>query len=139
MTVAVIGDHTAAILTALQAAGINAGNATSKGLNLPHAVIYTIAGGRATGELGGINANAELLYQATCTGRTAAEAEFVEKEVITALLAGLTVTNRRITHVRLEQWGGMNRDDDAIFDEDAQEFRPLWFTTPRFRLFSVPA
>jgi hypothetical protein len=128
--VASLVTHTAAVIAALQAAGVAVGDGSGKGLSPPFAVVYPIPGGGTSGTLGKRNEDAELVYQVTCVGRVRPEAEWIVDKVM-ALLNGFNVAGRSILLVSLDSHGGIRRDDDVT--------PPLFYATPRFRVLSVPA
>lgn len=82
------------------------------------------------GNLGDAFTDAELIYQVTVVGRTAAGVRWLVDQIEPALL-GVTVADRAVTMVRPEDDSGVRPD----FDTDP----PVLIATPRFRLYTVPA
>jgi hypothetical protein len=126
--------HIGAVISALQAEGLNVGDATGKGLALPFCVTYDISNS-IDGTLGKPYDDSEFVVQVTCVGRKPQEARWVEDKVISRLTLGLTVSGRSIPHVFCEPGtGGIRRDDDP--SPAGVHEGPLWYCTPRFRFRS---
>lgn len=124
-------EHTTAVITRLQALGLAVGDAQAPSATAPpYVVVYPITGGRSSGVLGAPDDIAELVYQVTCVGTTRLQAQWLEDKAM-GLLAGFTVTGRKVARVDVENYGGVFRDDTKA--------PPLYSTTPRFRLYSTPA
>lgn len=130
MTVAVIRDHTDAVIAALEATGLTVGDADANGLTAPYAVVYQIPGGRMYGSLDAPFDDAELVYQVTCVGTTREQAEWVTDKAM-ALLNGFSVTGRSVALVMPEGGPGIRRDDDVQ--------PPMYYSTPRFTIKTTPS
>lgn len=128
--VASLRTHTDAVIAALEGFGLTVGDASGEGLTSPFCVVYPIPGGATNGSLEDPNADAELIYQSTCVGKSREQAEWVADKTL-LLLSGFSVTGRVVTQIELEDFGGVSRDDDVQ--------PPLWYGTPRFRVYSTPA
>lgn len=134
-------DHTTAVIAALTAAGITTGrgirneqpDGSTAALSPPCAVVHPIPGGRRYGTLDDWTVHADLVYQVTCVGLTASQAEWV-RDQSEVLLDGVTVSGRLIDVVRVDFGSdGVARDDDIGAPN-------LYFTCmPRYRLYSTPA
>lgn len=129
MSIALPEPHSLAIVDALEGFGLNAGNGTGKGLDLPHAVTYLISNS-TSGTLGDLNSDSEFVYQVTCTGRKAGEAEWIYGKAL-GLLDGFVVAGRLIIPFYEDGTGFLERDDDVT--------PPLFTCKPRFRFLSVPS
>ena len=128
MATPTIREHTDAVVAALEAAGLTVGNASGHGLTPPYVVVYRISGTR-DGEAAAPEDRAELIYQLTCVGAMAEAAEYVQDEAEMALRS-LTVAGRSV-RVYVESDGPVSRDDDLS--------PPLFYSTPRYRLWTTPA
>ena len=123
-----IREHTDAILDALGDAGITAGDGTGEGLALPYVVVYRVGGSR-DGEAAAPEDRAELIYQLTCVGAIRKQAEWLQDEAEGALRS-MSVAGRAV-EVRLDSDGSVSRDDDLS--------PPLFYATPRYRIWTTPA
>lgn len=131
MSLPVIREHTDGVIAALQGFGVTTGDAQAPtGASEKYAVVYAIPGGNAYGTLGARHDDAELIYQVTCVGKDRKQAEWVADKAM-GLLAGFAVTGRSVPVVELESAPGIQRDDTKS--------PPLFYSTPRFRLFTTPA
>lgn len=131
MSLPVLRVHTDAVIARLQALGLMVGDAEAPaGSPQKYAVVYPIAGGSSSGVLGAPDDNAELVVQVTCVGVSREQAEWVQDKAM-GLLTGFSVTGRKIARVDVENYGGVVRDDDKS--------PPLFYSFPRFRLYSTPA
>lgn len=126
----VIRKHHDAVITALQAAGLTIGDAEAPAGDPPYGVVYQIPSGQFDGSLADPNADAELVYQVTCVGETREQAQWVVDKAM-ALLNGFEITGRSIARVSLDAAPGVIRDDDLD--------PPLFYATPRFRVFTTSA
>lgn len=98
----------------------------------PYVVLYPITGGTTTGVLADLDADAELVYQATCVGTSVEQAQWLENKVLQILgTGGVTITGRIVNRVRLDGFGGIVRDDTTS--------PPLYTAVPRFRVLSTPS
>lgn len=131
-----IREHTDAVIEALSDQGLTVGDGegkdvgTSASLSPPYCVVYRIPGGQTSGTLENPDENITLVYQVTCIGDSRQAAEWVEDKAM-ALLSGLIVSGRKVARVSLDMYGGVLRDDDLPGP-------PLFYSTPRFRVLSVP-
>lgn len=131
MSLPIIREHTAAVIAALQGFGLSVGDAQAPaGVSEKYAVVFPIAGGDSYGTLAARNDDAELIYQVTCVGETREQAEWVADKAM-GLLAGFAVSGRSVPVVALESMPGIQRDD--------AKSPPLYYATPRFRVFSTPS
>ena len=120
--------HTDAVIAALEADGLTVGDATGEGLAAPYVVVYRISGTR-DGEAAAPEDRAELVFQLTCVGTGRQQAEWVQDKAETALRS-ITVAGRSV-RVWVDTDGAVSRDDDVS--------PPLWYSTPRYRLWTTPA
>jgi hypothetical protein len=137
MAVASLRRHTDAVIDKLEAAGLRVGNAEGKdasgndlsdNMTTGYAVVFRISG-RMSGTLGALHDDADLVFQVTCVGKTAEQADWVVDKAMT-LLSGVTITGRYIIPF-IDEAGSVRRDDSGP--------DTLFYATPRFRLVSVPA
>lgn len=104
---------------------------------LSYVVVFPLPGGTRFGTLDDHEADATLLYQATCVGAARQACERVldrcsaamTREGLNAHLAG-----RRITLVRHDFGSAQVRRDD----EPEPGAPRLWYATPRWRLWTTP-
>lgn len=131
--------HDLAVVDALETTGKPVGFAQAPvgALNasgLPVAdyyVVYPIGGGRRDGSLDDPYADGEFVYQITIVGRLPDGVRYLAGLIEPALL-GVTVTGRGIAQVVPE-------DLEGVFaDRDVGPPHP-YYSTPRYRLLSVPA
>lgn len=131
MTVPSLRSHTDAFIAALEAIGLEVGDATAP-VPRPekYVVVHTIPGGRISGTLENPHEDAEIVYQATCVGSTRRQAQWVTDKAM-QILNGFLVDGRAITFV----------DIDGVPDvrQDTTLTPPLYYSTPRFRVRSSPA
>lgn len=101
-----------------------------------HVVVYSLAGGVRYGPLTDHEADATLVYQVSATGATAAQAEILVDRVGRAMagLAGVVVGGMKISLVRHDFGTAQVRRDD-----EGEHETPLWYGTPRYRLWTTPA
>lgn len=131
MTLPIVREHTDAVIAALQATGLTVGDSQAPAGAPPYGVVYPISGGDSYGTLGDRNGDAELVYQVTCVGSSRKQAEWVADKAL-GLLAGFAApTGRSVPLVALESMPGIQRDDEKS--------PPLFYATPRFRVFSTPS
>jgi hypothetical protein len=128
--VPVLRTHTAAVITRLQALGVTVGDAQAPNMAPPYVVVYQIAGGDTYGPLGAQNDDAELIYQVTCVGTSREQAQWLVDKTL-GLLSGISVSGRSLPLVTVEMVPGIQRDDKVS--------PPVFWATPRFRLFSTPS
>ncbi|MDX1407623.1 MAG: hypothetical protein R3330_05800 [Saprospiraceae bacterium] len=138
-TTVLLDDHTAALLTALSAAGFDIGdgqaprNADKSEIDPPYAVLYPIPGGRFDGPISDSQADVVLQYQITSVGRTRQQAQ-VTLDVCRDLMkvANVTITGRRVRDLKhLTPHSGVMRDDDLP--------NPLFYGYDRYELDTTPA
>lgn len=123
--------HTDALIAALQAMGLEVGDAVAPDDTPPYVVVYAIPGGTASGTLARPDDDAELVYQVTCVGLTRQQAEWLADKALTLLETPLSVSGRSIARVALDLHAGVSRDDSRT--------PPYFVAMPRFRLYSTPA
>jgi hypothetical protein len=136
--------HTAAVLAALTDTGVPVGDAqapTGAGWQgapggsqfVPYMVVYPLEGGITRGPVSDPGADIEWPWQVTCVGASRQQAERVCDVAIAALTTvTLTVAGRRqMQPVNLDMRGGVRRDDQIT--------PPLFYATPRFRLWTSPS
>lgn len=125
-----VDTHTAALLAHLAAAtGRPIGNAKKPDGAVPiYGVLYRITGQR-DGTLSRDD-EAALTYQVTCVGLDNDGADLLAGDV-EAAMPTLTVPGRRVMRVELVDDGPARRDDDTT--------PPLFYATPRWRLWTSPA
>ena len=128
MATPTIREHTDAVIAALEAEGITVGNASGNGLEPPYIVVYRI-GGTRDGEAAAPEDRADLVYQLTCVGAMAEAAEFLQDQAETAMRA-LAIPGRAVRSW-IDSDGPVARDDDVK--------PPLFYATPRWRIWSTPA
>jgi hypothetical protein len=140
MTVPSLADHQAAIVAALQGAGLVTGDGGPP--TVPHgwqqnrtfidyAIVYPLPG-QFDGTLEATNSDADLAFQITCVARTLADVLAVEDTANGALLdTALTVAGRSVLQVRLDGTGNARRDTSVN--------PPLNISTPRYRYSTTPA
>lgn len=92
-------------------------------------VLYPLNTGRAGG-LADPYDEAELIYQVTAVGRTAAGVRWLVDQIEPALL-GVTIPGRSVAWVQ--------PDDDSGVRPDFDTTPPVLIATPRFRIRTVPA
>lgn len=127
MPVPVAWRHTAGVVAALEGAGLDVGDASAEDLEAPYVVVYRLNGTR-DGEAAAPDDRGEFIYQITCVGRLASEAERLAERSETALRS-MTVAGRAV-QVWVEADGAVNRDDDVT--------PPVFYATPRFRIWTTP-
>lgn len=135
-------DHTDGVVAVLEAVGLSVGrgvrnsepDGSGDALDPPCAVVHPIPGGTRHGTLDDHVKHAELVYQITCVGQTAAQAESVRDDVEAAMLGGITVSGRLIDVIRID-FGS----DDTRRDDDIGAPKLFFTSTPRYRLQSTPA
>lgn len=95
-----------------------------------YVVVYRIPGGSRGGNLDGAYGDAELIYQVTCVGSSARQAEWLADRVDEALLGGVSVSGRRVRVIPHDNPAGAREDDvtPSIFS-----------ATPRYRLMTTPS
>ena len=120
--------HTDAVIAALEADGLTVGDATGEGLTTPYVVVYRISGTR-DGEADAPEDRAELVFQITCVGTGRKQAEWVQDKA-EAALRSITVAGRSV-RVYVDSDGPVSRDDDTPV--------PLFYSTPRYRLWTTPS
>lgn len=125
-----VREHTNAIIAVLEGEGLKVGDAEAPAGKPPYVVVYPLPGGRASGTLGELDADAELLYQVTCVGTSRKQAEWLA-DATHVLLDGFDVEGRYIPRVALEMHAGVMRDD--------QQTPPVFWATPRYRVLTTPA
>jgi hypothetical protein len=131
MSLPALREHTAAVITRLQALGLAVGDGEApSGTAPPYVVVYPITGGQSRGVLSALHDDAELVYQVTCVGTTRLQAQWLEDKAM-GLLAGFTVSGRSIARVDVENYGGLFRDDTKS--------PPVYTTVPRFRVLTTPS
>jgi hypothetical protein len=130
VAVPVLRTHFNAVKTALAALGVTVGDAEAPTVAPPHVALYQIDGGGLSGTLEDPNDDAELIYQATCTGVSREQTQWLVDKTF-GLLAGVAITGRSVPLVQLEMMPGVKRDDNVS--------PPIFWATPRFRLFSTPS
>lgn len=123
-----IREHTDAVITTLEAAGLTVGDGDASGLTAPYAVVYTIDP-NYYGTLDNPYENADIVYQVTCVGKTREQAEWVQDKAM-VLLDGFEVDGRHIAHVRPDGGPGVRPDRDVT--------PPVFFSTPRFTVKTTP-
>ena len=128
MATPTIREHTDAVIAALEAEGLTVGNASGDGLEPPYVVVYRI-GGIRDGEASAPEDRAELVYQLTCVGAMAEAAEYLQDRAESAMRS-LTVPGRAV-RTWIDSDGPVMRDDDLS--------PPLWYATPRWRVWSTPS
>jgi hypothetical protein len=133
---------TAAIIAALRAEGLAVGNAEqppgSGWQNTPgtsthvaYVVVYPLAGGSLDGSLADGQEDAEALYQLTCVGASAEQAEWVADAARASLLgASLTVPGRSVPLIIIDTLGGSVRDDNTQ--------PPVWWIADRYSVRTTP-
>jgi hypothetical protein len=120
--------HTNAVIAALEADGLTVGDATGEGLSAPYVVVYRISGTR-DGEADAPDDRAELVFQLTCVGTGRQQAEWVQDKA-EAALRSIAVAGRSV-RLYVDSDGPVSRDDDAPI--------PLFYSTPRYRLWTTPS
>lgn len=125
-----IRKHNDAVIAALVAAGLTIGDGEAPEADPPYGVVYQVPSAGLEGTLADPNADGELVYQVTCVGTTREQAQWVVDKAM-ALLDGFNVANRSIARVSVDSLPGVLRDDKLD--------PPLFYATPRFRVFSTPA
>jgi hypothetical protein len=128
MPVPVAWRHTAGVIAALEAEGLTVGDATAEDLEAPYVVVYRLNGTR-DGEADAPDDRGEFIYQLTCVGRLASEAERLA-ELSESALRAMTVAGRAVK-VWVEADGAVSRDDDVV--------PAVFYATPRFRIWTTPA
>lgn len=123
-------EHTDALLAALAATGRPVGDATGEGLTAPYIVLYPLSGMRG-GPIADPDADAELVYQMTCVGLDRLGTQWLADEVAEVVQAGFPIPGRVLLRAELDSDGGVRRDDDVS--------PPVFFATPRWRLYTTPA
>lgn len=127
--IASIREHTDGVIAALEGVGLTVGDGTAAGLTAPYAVVYNITGGDMSGTLENPYEDAELIYQVTCVGKTREQAEWVVDKAM-VLVDGFEVEGRHIALVRPDGGPGTRPDYDVT--------PPLFFSTPRFTIYTTP-
>jgi hypothetical protein len=133
-------DHTQAVITALEGAGLTVGrgirntepDGSGDTLPPPCVVVHPLPGGRRFGTMDDWTLHADLMYQITCVGATQAQAEWLRDQT-EVLLDGITVAGRHIDIVKHE-----NGSDGAMRDETIQG-EALFVSFPQYRVSSSPA
>jgi hypothetical protein len=112
---------------------LNVGDGHKPAGDAPYVVLYLIDGGGLDGPVGDPEADLTTVVQATCVGRTQAEAMWVRDRVTRTFRTVPidTPTGRAVMQVRTATPGGVTRDDDHQ--------PPLWYCTPRFPITTTPA
>ncbi len=124
-------DHAAAVVAVLAGTGRPVGDASAPAGLPPYCIVYDIAGGDLDGPLGDPYADVDWPFQVTCVGRLADEARRMADKVRVALDAPVTVAGRAVRVVPDGGLGPVARDDETAGP-------PLWYCTPRFRLYTTP-
>ena len=130
MSLPVVRDHTDAVLTALEALGLEVGDAVAPNADPPYVVVYPIPGGGSTGTLAAQHDDAILVYQVTCVGNSREQAEWLADKALELLQGDLSVSGRRVCNVDLDMHGGVQRDDQVT--------PPIFSSMPRFRIITTP-
>jgi len=126
-----IREHTDAVVAALEDLGLTVGDAVAPaGASPPYVTVYPIPGGGTSGTLGDPDADVSLIYQVTCTGVSREQVQWLE-DVVRGLLDGIEVSDRKTLRVSLDMHGGTQRDDQLT--------PPVFWSTPRFRVFTTPS
>ncbi len=127
---------TDAIIAALEAAGLNVGDAVRPDdatATAGYVVVYGLGGGTTDGPVGNPEDDAAALYQLTSVGHDRKQAEWVADKARQVLLAAtLTLTGgRKVLRVGVDMLGGVIRDDDVA--------PPIWYSPDRYRIFTTPS
>lgn len=132
--------HDAAVLDALKTIGRPVGFATAPNGALEavratppgpgYFILYPIGGGSRSGPVGDPYADAELVYQITTVARLPDEVRWLVGKIEPAL-AAVTVAGRVIYRVQPDDLEGVYPDRDLT--------PPVFYGTPRYRLYSTPA
>lgn len=143
MAIASLRTHSNAIKTKLAATTVLVGDAIKpaaggfvglpgESLFTPYMVLYPLAPSFG-GTIAAASDDAEIEYQVTCVGETREQAEWVADQAIAALVEQtVTITGRSVMRLRLtDAGGGVRRDDDVL--------PSVFYTTPRFALYTTPA
>jgi uncharacterized protein DUF3168 len=129
LSLPLVREHTDAVIAALDAAGLEVGDAVAPNANPPYVVVYRVFD-RRDGTLTRPDDDATITYQVTCVGTSRKQAEWLADEVGQALEAGLIVSGRKIPRIAPEAGSGtVMRDDDVT--------PPLFYVTPRYRVMST--
>jgi hypothetical protein len=99
------------------------------GADAPYAVVYPLPDRAAFGTLVDPTNFTLQLFQVTCVGDTADEAQWMQHQVRLALQSWIpVVTDWEPNRIELDQGSGVFRDDDG----------PTFYTTDRFNLYVDP-
>lgn len=105
--------------------------ALRSGAGPDYLVVHPLPLGSRTGPAGDPDADAELVWQVTCVARRPEGARWLAGRVESAL-GELAVPGRAVMRVVPDNAGGLARDD-SLGDP------PLFYATPRVRVFTTPA
>lgn len=140
-------EHDDAVIAALEALGVVVGDAEAPenaedliDSGQGYVVVYPISGGRLSGTLGNPDRDAELVYQVTCVGASREQARWLADKTLELLQTTLAVPNRHVPRVALDMAGGFGgRSGGTGVERDERRTPPVFWTAPRFRVFSTPA
>lgn len=114
------------------AQGFEVGDGHKPDGDTPYTVLYLIEGGALDGPVADPEADLTATVQATCVGRSQAEAMWVRDRVIRTLrMLPIDIPGRTVMWVRTTGPGAATRDD--------QHQPPLWYCTPRVQIATTPA
>lgn len=153
-TIAKAGEHTDAVVVALEAADLQVFDAgpppqrAPEGVEKtwgwvpsqvpgqsdfrPYVILYPLPGGFFDGPLGCPDDDAEMIWQVTCVAETRRRCQYISDQATVALVGQtLAVAGRSICRLQLDMDGGVRRDDTVQ--------PPVFISTPRFRATSTPA
>lgn len=133
MVIPNLREHTAAVVSALEAAGLTVfggpNGAPPSAAVPPYAVVYHL-NDIFFGTLEEPDEDADLVYQVTCVGKSDEQAEWVMDRAM-VLVEGFEVEGRSITRVRPDGGPGPRPDYDVS--------PVVFYATPRFTIKSTPA
>ncbi|WP_325594286.1 hypothetical protein [Iamia sp.] len=125
--------HTAGVIAALEAAGLQVGRGVAPaGVDPPYVVVH--AGGLSVldGPVSGSHADASPTMHVVCVGETADQAEWGRDKAAAALLGIVTVAGRSRLHPpELEASQPVRRDDDRS--------PPIFEAVDIYRIHTTPA
>lgn len=135
-----LNPHALAILGALTAAGLAAGDGEAPKTHTGrYVVLYMISGGETDGTAADPDEWIDGRFQLTCVGRSASEARWVADQAGKAVTApgAVQVAGRGIQRVRPLD-GGVNvqRDDDPARPTDGTPQTGLFYATRDFGFYS---